>query len=289
VKFDQPGYEAEWRAVGRQIVQHFKQKRWTGTRFDMFLNHKQRYRFFPWDCEEVKYLHDNDLQRYFRKLWEGTFDHASTRPVKFDYTLGTTWVYGHDIYSDISEFVDVFIAGTGGPGEHPERQAELRRQGRDIWSCTNSGGIMDSLRAAAYTPLLMYMRDLQGFMPMSASLVWGQDPWHNTPDHGRTTFIYPGSEFGTEDSYPSMRLKSLRNSQQMIDAFEAAGRKLGRKRVQDRANRILGMKSRQWFIAPRGKKAANWGSEEAPVSGWKDIPADTWRKLRSSALELAAN
>ena len=124
MKFDQPGYEAEWRAVGKQMVDHFREKKWTHTHFDMFLNHKQRYRFFPWDCEEVKYLHDNDLQRRFRKLWEGTFDRKSTKPVKFDYTLGTTWVYANDIHSDLSEFIDVYIAGTGGPAENRERQIE---------------------------------------------------------------------------------------------------------------------------------------------------------------------
>ena len=288
VKFDQPGYEAEWRAVGKQMVDHFREKKWTKTHFDLFLNHKQRFRFFPWDCEEVKYLPDNDLQRRFRKLWEGTFDRKSTKPVKFDYTLGTTWVYEDDIYSDLSEFIDVYIANTGGPAGHPQRQAELVEQGRAIWSCTHSGGIPDSTRAAAYTPLLMYMRNLQGFMPRWASLAWGADAWHQTPDMGMTTFIYPGSEFGTDDAYPSMRLKSLRNSQQMIDAFELAAKRMGRKKVQSSANRILGMKSGAWFETGQGKRRADWGSVEAPVSGWSDISTTAWRKLRAKALELAS-
>jgi hypothetical protein len=134
----------------------------------------------------------------------------------------------------------------------------------------------------------MYMRALQDFMPRWASLVWGEDPWHRTPGMGMTTFIYPGAEFGTDDSYPSMRLKALRNSQQMIDAFELAAKKRGRKRIQGSANRILGMKPGSWFETKQGKRAADWGSVEAPVSGWGDIPTDAWRKLRVKALELAS-
>ncbi|MHC4915687.1 MAG: hypothetical protein ACYTGB_09360 [Planctomycetota bacterium] len=288
VKYGQPGYEAEWRAVGKQMVEHFRKKRWTKTRFDMFLNHKQRFRYFPWDCEECRFLHDNNVHRYFRKLWEGTFDRKSTRPVTFDYTLGTTWVYEDDIHSDMSEFIDVYIAGTGGPAENRERQAVLQKAGRQIWSCTHSGGIVDSTRAAAYTPLLMWMRDVQGFMPRWCSLQWGADPWHETPGAGITTFFYPGAEFGTEDAYPSIRAKILRNQMQWVDQLEVAAHKRGKAKVKSAACRTMGMKPGQWFLKQRKLKTGDWGSEEAPVSGWRDIPSTTFRKLRAQALDLGS-
>jgi Zn-finger protein len=270
------------------MVEHFRRKRWTGTRFDLFLNHKQRFRFFPWDCEECRFLHDNEIHRYFRKLWEGTFDRKSTLPVKFDYTLGTTWTYDDDIHSDISEFVDVYIAGTGGPAENRERGAELARAGRQIWSCTRCGTISDPPRATAYTPLLMWMRSLQGFMPAWASMSWGGDTWHETPDRGGTTFFYPGAEFGTEDTYPSLRAKLLRNQLQWVDAMEAAGRRLGTGRVRARVNAVLGTRPAQWFINKDRRKSADWGSEERPVSGWKDVPTATFRRLRALAATLDA-
>ncbi len=288
VKFEQPGYEAEWRAVGRQMVEHFRKKRWTRTRFDMFLNHKQRFRFFPWDCEECRFLQDNNIHRYFRKLWEGTFDRKSTKPVKFDYTLGTTWVYADDIRSDISEFVDVYIAGTGSPAGNRERQVQLLKDGRQIWSCTHSGTMLDSTRAAAYPPLLMWMRNVQGFMPRWASLAWGRDPWHATPDAGATTFFYPGAEFGTEETYPSIRAKVLRNQMQSIDELEAAAGRRGRKAVKARVNKVLGMKPGQWFLTQSKNKAGDWGSEEAPVSTWQDVSSATFRRLRGLSANLAS-
>ena len=288
LKFRQPGYAAEWRAVGKQMVDHFKKKGWTKTHFDMFLNHKQRFRFFPWDLEECRFLHNNDVQRYFRTLWEGTFDRKSTGKVKVDYTLGTTWVYEDDINSDISEFIDVYIASTVGPAENPKRQAQLRKKGRAVWSCTHSGSIEESSRAAAYTPLLMWMRNLQGFMPRWNSFIWGPDPWHDVPDAGKTTFFYPGAEFGTEDTYPSTRLKVLRNTMQTMDELEVASVRTGRKKVQAKVNKVLGMKADQWFLKQNKLKTGEWGSEEAPVSGWQDITFDTWRGLRRLSGSLAS-
>jgi hypothetical protein len=68
VKFGRPGYEAEWRAVGRDLVGHFREQGWTHTTFDMFLNHKQGFRFFPWDTEECRFLADQEIHRVFGRL-----------------------------------------------------------------------------------------------------------------------------------------------------------------------------------------------------------------------------
>jgi len=301
VKFGQPGYEAEWRAVGGQMVEHFRKKGWTGTHFDMFLNHKQRYRYFPWDCEEVRFLPDNDLQRQFRNLWEGTFDRKSTRPVKFDYTLGTTWTYGWDARSDFVDFVDLFIAGTDscGPGWYPELTPRIHRNGGEVWSCTNSGNIRDSARAAMWPALLMWMRDVDGFMPRWASLMWGGDTWHDVPDAGGTTFFYPGSEFGTEDTYPALRLKVLRSSMQIIDHLEmAAGRARGGKgAVKAKINRLLGLKPADWtpkrprFVdekEPKDWVGADFATQEPPAAGWGKFGPGIWRDLRAMALALAS-
>ena len=297
VKFGQPGYAAEWRAVGRQMVEHFRQKGWTRTRFDLFLNHKQRYRYFPWDTEEARFLGDLDLHRYFRTLWEGTFDRKSTRPVTFDYTLGTTWTYHLDIKSDLAELVDLFIAGTDGPATHPADTPRLQKAGRQVWSCTHSGSIVDSTRAAAFTPLLMWMRNLDGFMPRWCSLGWGREPWREVPDKGGTTFFYPGAELGSEATFPSLRLKVLRNALQTIDALEAASdRARGEKgAVRRRINRLLGIPNRAWFVPrpaylkkpPKDWTNADFATEEPPAVAWRSFSADQFRALRRLAASLA--
>lgn len=300
LKWGQPGYAAEWRAVGRQMAEHFKKKGWTKTSFDMFLNHKQRFRFFPWDCEEARFLPDQDVHRYVRTFWEGTFDWASAKPVKFAYTLGTTWTYGIDIQSDLAEFIDVFIAGTGGPAWYPEHLPRLHERGAEVWSCTHCGSIPDPARATAYTPLMIWMRDLDGFMPRWLTMgAWGADPWRHTGDRGATTFLYPGARFGTDDTYVSMRLKVLRNALQIIEGFDAAAKSAtgGAAGVKDRVNEVLGFTTASWYPKrpgyvdqkpPKDWVGADFATEEPPLAGWEGIPTTTWRQLQRMALDLMA-
>ncbi|MGQ9662023.1 MAG: hypothetical protein ACUVWX_06765 [Kiritimatiellia bacterium] len=300
VKFGQPGYEAEWRAVGRQMVEHFRQKGWTRTRFDMFLNHKQRYRFFPWDTEEMRFLEDLDLHRYFRTLWEGTFDRKSTTPVMFDYTLGTTWTYHLDIRSDLQEFIDVYIAGTAGPSWYPRDTLRLRRKGRQIWSCTRSGTIPVSTRAPAFVPLLMWMRYLNGYMPAWCSTgAWGADPWRKPADKGGITFLYPGAEFGSEETFASLRLKVQRNALQMVDEFHLAAQRPGSSlsSIRRQINKVLGISDSAWFARPPAyveKKlpkdwvGADYATEEPPLAGWDRFSTEQYRALRRLALDLVS-
>ncbi|MBA4388556.1 MAG: hypothetical protein C0404_11280 [Verrucomicrobia bacterium] len=299
VKFGQPGYEAEWRAVGKQIVDHFKAKGWTKTKFDFFLNHKQRFRFFPWDGEETRFVEDNDLHRYFRKLWEGTYDRKSTLPVTFDYTLGTTWTYGIDIKSDFKEFIDVYIAGTFGPMWWPEETPKLHELGRQIWSCTHSGEMTCSTRAAAFTPVQMWMRDNDGFMPVWWSLgQWSGNPWRGIWTGG-DNYFYPGSEFNCTDTFPSLRLKVMRNALQMMDKFQlAAGKSAGGKdSVKAEINATLGCGDGDWFNKrpefadkklPMHWEAADWATEEPTAVGWQKASTERYRKLRALSLKLAS-
>ncbi len=291
LKFGQAGYAAEWRAVGRDMVGHFRRRGWTRTCFDMFLNHKQRFRFFPWDCEEARFLPDNDLHRYVRKLWEGTFDWPSARPVKFKYTLGTTWTYDQDIRSDLAEFIDVFIANTNGPAEHARCLPGLHRAGRQVWSCLNTASSqVGHPSAAAVQPLLIWLRDLDGFMPRWASMAgWGGDPWHDLPEKGAATFMYPGGPLGSEETFPSVRLKVLRNSLQTVDALQASVERSGgsksrlKARVDGLLGRRLGAPARKMRSAATGRKARDWGSEDRAQVGWGGADARRWAALRDFA------
>jgi len=298
VKFGRPGYEAEWRAVGAQIVEHFRRQGWTRTTFDMFLNHKQGFRFFPWDTEECRFLADQEIHRIFGRLWKGTYDRAAARPVRFNYTLGTTWTYGWDVRSDLVDIIDVFIGGTDacGPGWYPEGTARIHGRGGQVWSCTSSGNLAMSTRAAMWSPLLAWRRGLDGLMPSWASLSWGGDTWHAVPGAGGTTFFYPGAEFGTEDTYPSLRVKALRNSMQTVDQLAlAAGRLGGRGPVEARVDRVLGFQAGDWYakrpaLADR-TQPHEWTNasfpNDRPRAVWPKVAAPKWRALQRLALELA--
>ncbi|HOX08614.1 MAG TPA: DUF4091 domain-containing protein [Planctomycetota bacterium] len=297
LKFGKPGYAAEWRAVGKQMVEHFRRKGWTGTSFDMFPNQKQRFRFVPWDLEEARFLPDQDVHRYFRPIWESSFGPKAARPVRFNYTLGSTWTYHIDIRSDLAEFIDLFIAGTAGPAWYPEELERLHRNGRQVWSCTSSGSIVNPTRAAAFTPLVMWMRGLDGFMPAWCSMVgWGGDVWHDVPGKGSTTFLYPGSELGSEETCPSLRMKVMRNAMQTVDLLDAAARRSGGAAVRGKVSRLLGFRPADWYMKrpayvdrklPKDWVGADYATEEPPAVGWQKVPSSGWRALGRLAAGMA--
>ena len=49
------GYEAEFVNVLSEMEHHFREKGWTHTNFEVFFNHKKRYKGFPWDGDEVRF------------------------------------------------------------------------------------------------------------------------------------------------------------------------------------------------------------------------------------------
>lgn len=296
VKFGQPGYEAEWRAVGGELREHFRKKGWFYTRFDMFLNHKQRFLYFPWDTEEARFLEDNDIHRYFRKLWTGTFDRKTTHPVKFDYTLGTTWTYGIDIQSDFVEFIDVFIAGTNMMSWFHQYIPSLHKKGRQIWACTHSGTIVNAPRASAFVPLLMWMIDADGYMPCWCTMGgWGASGIYHLPDKGSATFLYCGSEFNSEESFASLRMKVQRNMLQVCDQLQQIAEQKGKSNIKEKVNKLLGIKQTDWYSKrpdfvtqklPMEWENADWATQEPPAAGWQRFHDDKFRAIRKMALTL---
>ena len=57
--WDEPGYEAEFVNVLSDFERHFREKKWTSTRLEVFFNQKKRYKGFPWDGDEIRFDRDN--------------------------------------------------------------------------------------------------------------------------------------------------------------------------------------------------------------------------------------
>ncbi len=292
LKFGQPGYQAEWQAVGRQMVDHVKEKGWTKTSFDMFPNHKQRFMFFPWDAEEARFVEDNELQYYLRTLWEGTFDRASTAPARFDYTFGTTWLFDQDVRSDLTEFIDVFIGGGMDVAYARSEIPRLLKKNRQLWPCLNSGNILQSVRAAAFPPLMVWMQDATGYMPYWSTMGgWGNRGWRDGSDKGSLAFLYCGAMLDSEETFASVRLKTQRNMLQAVDLFQSVADKSrgGKAAVKRKINQRLGIPADGWF--PSRKPAdddTDRFTEEPPLAGWQQFEVEQYRAVQNMALTLAA-
>ncbi len=292
LKFGQPGYKAEWHAVGKHMVDHVKEKGWTKTSFDMFPNHKQRFMFFPWDAEEARFVEDNELQYYLRTLWEGTFDRKSTAPARFDYTLGTTWLFDQDVRSDLTEFIDVFIGGSMDVAYARSEVPRLLKKKRQLWPCLNSGNIVQSARAAAFPPLMVWMQDATGYMPYWSTMGgWGNSGWRDGTDKGSLAFLYCGAILGSEETFASVRLKTQRNMLQAVDMFQMAADKGkgGKSAVKRTINRTLGIPADGWD--PSRKPAdddTDRFTEEPPLAGWQQFEVEQYRTVKNLAITLAS-
>ncbi len=283
LKYGRPGYADEFRAVGRQMADHFKAKGWTRTAFDAFLNHKQRFKLYPWDCEEVRFPEDNEVHRAFRTMWEGTLDHRTTRPVRFDYTIGDTWIVEDDMHNDLSEFIDVFICQSRTTARQPQRTRELQARGTHFCLCGGGATIADSLRATAFWPVQFWMWNADSFM-VWLSMGWGEDPWHGElVGGGRTLFMYPGERFGLDAALPSLRLKLVRNVLQTLERLDARAKALGggREKVADLVSAAMGIAPDGWL--PRPQK--DWtGSVEPPIANWEQTTVAGFRALADRAV-----
>ena len=279
--FGTPGYEAEWRAVGRQIVEHFRRKGWTKTVFDFFLNHKQRYRFFPWDCEEVRFPADNSIHYTFRDLWRGTYDWPSTKPVRFAYTLGITWLYGIDTVSPMRDFVDVWIGSPGGEAEYHHQTPEIQARGQQIWMCGSFPAIPEPLLSVDWWPLTTWMRGVDGLMAW-LTLGWGSDPFVAPPREGATCYLYPGARFGLEEPVASLRLKVLRNAMQTVERLEAAAAVIGAAAVRQRVCEAMGLAGLEALLTCRPDRDRSPGR-------WGRLSARHWRRLEELTARLLAD
>lgn len=63
------------------MEKHCREKEWTRTRFEMFFNHKKRYKAFPWDGDEVRFPEDGKYFVEYGRLLKRALPADS--PVKF--------------------------------------------------------------------------------------------------------------------------------------------------------------------------------------------------------------
>ena len=64
------GYDAEFVNVLSEMEHHFREKHWTNTKFEVFFNHKKRYKGFPWDGDEIRFERDNNYFRVYHRMLE---------------------------------------------------------------------------------------------------------------------------------------------------------------------------------------------------------------------------
>jgi hypothetical protein len=129
--WDEPGYEIEFRNVFREMEQHFREKGWTHTNYEVFFNHKKRYKAFPWDGDEVRFEDDNRYFIRYREMLNRALDERS--PVHFVMRADTSWTM-HQQFEHLRRVIHFWVAGEGELYWYPGDIKKLKERGDTVWT-----------------------------------------------------------------------------------------------------------------------------------------------------------
>ncbi len=216
-KFGLKGYTTEFKTILQQFYDHFTEKGWLSTKFELFLNHKKRYKLFPYDGDETRFIWDEKINDIFYEMSRDVLERQDG--AKFVFRTDSSWCYGLH-YKKYADVISLWVVSGLIVNWYDGSVPYLQDHGATVWTYGSAQGLNTNLLGTAITPLVCVARGLNGFDYWN-NVEWGKN-WAQTPEaNGRTTLFYPGDElFGIFGPIPSIRLKVLRNSMQVAECME---------------------------------------------------------------------
>ena len=253
----EPGYEAEFVNVMRDMELHFRENGWTSTRFEVFFNHKKRYKGFPWDGDEIRFDRDNEyLRAYHRMLVKAV---PADSPVQFLMRADTSWDMERQ-FSELQGVVRMWVAGAGTLSWYPGAIEKLKERGDIVWTYGGTPPVHDTAAKIALDPLRTWIAGAQGFVRW-LTVAPGPDPWFHFGG-GAETLVYSGERFGYAEPLASIRLKLQRNCLQDLALLEKAAHGSETDRVKSEVVRLF-----------NGTSLDDWHNQRPPLA---DQPVLTW-------------
>ncbi|MCB0273957.1 MAG: DUF4091 domain-containing protein, partial [Calditrichaeota bacterium] len=256
---DRNRYEAIWAAFARAFADHFREKGWTQTIFQLYCNQKPRDgNDIPWNLDEPKGVDDYRALRYYADLTHRVFADAAPVQIAFRMDISHFYCDKHrgEAQKDfrvnggweILEPVDIWVISQHSLKDLPARDKarQLMAMGREIWEYGDTPRLDEGGSKAAARIYNAWEQGWNGIMAWrSFSREMGEDP-------GQDFIAYAINFGGNEVFVPSIRLKQLRRAVDDLRVLESA---IGR--GQTNQNAVLGrLKSRD----------VNSGWRELPVS-----------------------
>ncbi len=244
-KWGRKGYRTEYRRILQEFVRHFEEKGWETTYFEILLNHKKDYRFFPYTVDEIWYEHDQEVVDIYYEIIRGIYE---TSKAKFLFRMDSSNHFGNHFDHRFSDMCKMWVAGDSMFSWFPESVDVMRQKGNILWIY---GSVLQSLEESLLTmavwPLRCVMTGVTGFTVWNTT-GFGPDPLLCPAAQGGEALFYPGSYFGLEKPLPSIRLKALRNAMQLAELALSLQGTSHRKAMEECVNRAFGMKdNKDWF------------------------------------------
>jgi hypothetical protein len=246
----EPGYEAEFVNVVSEMERHFREKGWTQTYFELFFNHKKRYKAFPWDGDEARFPEDDryfvEYHRLFRKAV------PTDTPIRFLFRNDASWAMERQFQS-LAGVTNFWVCSRSMLSWYDYAPKLLQDRGDIVWIYSGPPAVSEVSSAITKFPLMAWMWGIDGYIHWLA-VSPGADPWFRF-DGGGTALVYPGTRFGIRGPIPSIRLKLQRNCVQDIALLDSFGRSRGIEALRGEvARRYNGSRPADWWT-PRPKLA----------------------------------
>ena len=112
------------------MERHFREKKWTNTRFELFFNHKKRYKGFDWDGDEARFAKDYEYLRDYARFMKSAVPADS--PVKFVFRADVSWTMERQ-FRELAGIVNFWVCGGGMAGWYLDALAPLQKRGDIVW------------------------------------------------------------------------------------------------------------------------------------------------------------
>ncbi|MCZ2079183.1 MAG: DUF4091 domain-containing protein [Bryobacterales bacterium] len=287
----EPGYEAEFVNVVSQMERHFREKGWTQTRFEMFFNHKKRYKGYPWDGDETRFEADLPYFAEYRRLLDKAVPGQS--PVKFVFRADASWMLAEQARKQ-GGVIDFWVNSGTILSWYPDIVEMLKKRGDIVWIYSGTPEVAGPASAITFNPLRAWLWGIDGYIHWLA-VSPGPDPWFRF-DGGDTAMVYPGSRFGVEAPIPSIRLKAQRNCLQdlaLLDTFKKTRPADWLK--TEVSKRYNGLGPEDWWIAHppiTREPVQEWSNADIDSASrrskarFNTLDANAWERVRRFLHEL---
>ena len=288
----EPGYEPEFVNVLSAMERHFREKGWTATSFEMFFNHKKRYKAYPWDGDETRFAKDLPFFAEYARLLRKAVPPDS--PVKFVFRGDASWLMERQ-FREQAGIINFWVVGGTEFSWFPHAPKMLKDRGDIVWFYSGPPSAARVSSSITLFQVKAWMWGIDGYIHW-LTVATGSDPWFRF-DGGVTALVYPGERFGIDVPIPSIRLKIQRNCVQdlaLLDSFVKV--KPVESLKAELARRYNNTSPADWWN-PRPPLAdtpphewTNADIDEAPRPKdhlFEKLDAAAWQNVRRFILELA--
>jgi hypothetical protein len=282
-------YEIAFTNVVSEMEQHFRAKGWTRTNFEMFFNHKKRYKGFEWDGDETRFPKDNVYFKEYARLLHAAVPEDS--PVSFVFRHDASWLFRQQM-TELAGAVNFWVTGGSTLSLYPEAPGILKSRGDIVFIYGGSPSHFSSSAEILDMPVDTWIKGIDGFVRWLTTSP-GKDPWFDS-NGASTGMFFSGDRFGLDQVLPSIRLKIQRNCLQDIALLSRLEITMGAEEVRKKvAGMAGGATLEDWWngeTTMTEKPPWEWSNAtyrkyaKPPVREVKKLDGRWWLAVRDYAL-----